>query len=156
MTENLKLNEVLAAVDTGERDIWAMLNEDQQKALKKDFWNLNRYISSVKGKNRELQEHYLLTVNEFYNKHWAVLQKHPQLIWQLICLCCHESKQVMFHEYIALKRQKNKKEEFLAELYPNMKRADIETLAIITTEKEIKEYCATLGWDKKEINAIKL
>jgi hypothetical protein len=62
----------------------------------------------------------------------------------------------MFHEYIALKRQKNKKEEFLAELYPNMKRADIETLAIITTEKEIKEYCATLGWDKKEINAIKL
>jgi hypothetical protein len=56
MTENLKLNEVLAAVDTGERDIWAMLNEDQQKALKKDFWNLNRYISSVKGKNRELNK----------------------------------------------------------------------------------------------------
>ena len=46
--------------------------------------------------------------------------------------------------------------EFLAELFPNMKRADIETLAAITTDKEIKQYCESLGWDKKEINGIKL
>jgi len=53
------------------------------------------------------------------------------------------------------KREKNKKEEFLANLFPNMKRSDIETLAAITTDKEIKQYCESLGWDKKEINGIK-
>jgi len=37
-----------------------------------------------------------------------------------------------------------------------MKRKDAETLASITTEKEIKKYCEGLGWDKKQINDIKL
>jgi hypothetical protein len=37
-----------------------------------------------------------------------------------------------------------------------MTRADVETLAAITTAKEIKKYCEDLGWDKKAINGIKL
>jgi hypothetical protein len=36
-----------------------------------------------------------------------------------------------------------------------MKMSDVETLAVITTDKEIKEYAKDLGWDKKQINAIK-
>jgi hypothetical protein len=71
-------------------------------------------------------------------------------------MCSHENKKTQFHEWIPLKKEKNKKEEFLAGLFPNMKRADIETLASITTDKEIKQYCEGLGWDKKEINGIKL
>ena len=71
-------------------------------------------------------------------------------------MCSHESKKTQFHEWIPLKKEKNKKEEFLAEIFPNMKRSDIETLAAITTDKEIKKYCEELGWDKKEINGIKL
>jgi hypothetical protein len=37
-----------------------------------------------------------------------------------------------------------------------MKQNDITTLAAITTDKEIKQYCENLGWDKKAINGIKL
>jgi hypothetical protein len=37
-----------------------------------------------------------------------------------------------------------------------MKHNDIETLAAITTDKEIKEYCQDLGWDKKQIAELKL
>ena len=55
----------------------------------------------------------------------------------------------------AVEASKNKKEEFLAELFPNMKRADVETLTSITTDKEVKQYCESLGWDKKQVNAIK-
>jgi len=55
-----------------------------------------------------------------------------------------------------LNKSKNKKAEFLGNLFPNMKSEDLETMAEITTDKEIKEYCKELGWDKKEINAIKL
>jgi hypothetical protein len=70
-------------------------------------------------------------------------------------LCSHESKKTQFHEWLPLKKQKDKKTEFLAELFPNMKRSDLETLSAITADKEIKKYCEDLGWDKKQVNAIK-
>lgn len=148
--------DMIPAVDMGLKELWDAATEEGRKEIKGDLFNLNRYISSVKTSNRELQEHYLLTVNEFYNKNWADIQKHPKLAWLTLCLCSHESKKTQFHEWIPLKKEKNKKEEFLAEIFPNTKRSDIETLAAITTDKEIKKYCEDLGWDKKQINGIKL
>lgn len=150
--------DMIPAVDLGFKELWDAegVTDDGRKEIKGDLWNLNRYISSVSSTNTDLQEHYLLTVNEFYNKHWAAISKHPKLQWQTLCVCSHESKKKHFHEWIPLKKEKNKKEEFLAELFPNMKRSDIVTLAQITTEKEIKQYCQDLGWDKKDIHGIKL
>ena len=148
--------DMIPAVDTGTKELWDAITEDGQKEIKGDLWNLNRYISSVKTSNRELQEHYLLTVNEYYNKNWAPISKHPKLQWLSLCICRHPDNKTEFHEWIPLKKEKNKKEEFLADLFPNMKRSDIETLAAITADKEIKQYCQDLGWDKKEINGIKL
>ena len=148
--------DMIPAVDMGIKELWDAATDDGRKEIKGDLWNLNRYISSCKTNNRELQEHFILTVNEFYNKHWADIQHHPKLQWLTLCMCSHESKKTQFHEWIPLKVHKNKKEEFLAEQFPNMKMADIETLAAITTDEEIKEYAQSLGWDKKQINAIKL
>ena len=148
--------EIIPAVDLGLKDLWDAATDEGRKEIKGDFWNLNRYISNVKSSNRELQEHFLLTTNEFYNKNWAIIQKPPKLVWQTLCLCSHETKKTYFHEWIPLKKAKNKKVEFLAELFPNMKLADVETLAAITTDKEIKEYAKDLGWDKKQIADIKL
>ena len=147
--------DMIPAVDMGIKELWDAATDEGKKEIKLDFWNLNRYISNVKTNNRELQEHYVLTVNEFYNKNWNEIQKHPKLVWMTLAMCGHESKKTYFHEWIPLKRQKNKKEEFLANLFPDMKYQDIETMAKITSDKEIKEYCERLGWDKKQINAIK-
>ena len=148
--------EIIPAVDMGMKELWDAASEEGQKEIKGDLWNLNRYISNVKTNNRELQEHFILTVNEFYNKNWAEIAKHPKLQWMTLCMCSHETKKTYFHEWVGLKKQKNKKEEFLANLFPNMKSSDIETLAAITTDKEIKEYAKDLGWDKKQIADIKL
>ena len=84
------------------------------------------------------------------------MSKHPKLTWQLACSCSHESRKIQYHEWLGVKKEKNKKVSFLAELFPNMKISDVETLAEITTDKEIKQYCESLGWDKKQIHAIKL
>ena len=148
--------DMIPSVDMGLKELWDATNDEGRKEIKGDLWNLNRYISSVKSSNAELQEHYVLAVNEFYNKYWNEISKHPKLQWLSLVVCSHESKKPQFHEWIPLKKESNKKEEFLAKQFPNMKRADIETLAAITTDKEIKEYCADLGWDKKEINGLKL
>ena len=153
MSDKLSLNDVLGAVDLDGKEIWDDLSESQQKSIV--FYTLNRYISSVVG-SREVQEHYLLVGNERYNKNlFAVLSKHPKLCWQLACSCSHESKKIYRHQWLSLKKEKNKKESFLAELFPDAKLSDIEMLAKETTTKEIKQYCESLGWEKKQINAIK-
>lgn len=149
--------DMIPAVDLGYKGLWDddLVTDEGRKEIKGDFWNLNRYISNVKSSDRTVQEHYLLVTNEYYNKNWADIQKHPKLVWMTLAMCGHPSKKKFFHEWLPLKKQKNKKEEFIAELFPNMKRDDIATMSAITTDKEIKEYCEKLGWDKKEINAIK-
>ena len=148
--------DMIPAVDMGIKELWDAATEEGRKEIKGDLWNLNRYISNVKGNNRELQEHFVLTVNQYYNKNWNDISKHPQLQWQTLCMCSHESKKTQFHEWLPLKKASNKKEELILQLFPNMKRSDAETLANITTEKELKQYCEDLGWDKKTINALKL
>lgn len=148
--------DMIPAVDMGLMELWDAATDEGRKEIKGDFWTLNRYISNVKSSNRELKEHYLLTVNEFYNKNWALIQNHPKLVWQTLCLCSHESKKAQFHEWLPLKREKDKKTEFLAELFPNMKLNDVETLSAITSEKEIKKYCENMGWDKAQVAKIKL
>ena len=150
----LKLNEILAAVDLNGKEVWDDLTEEQRKSVV--FFTLNRYISSIQG-SREDQEHFVLLGTERFNKNlFLLLNKHNKLLWQLACSCGHESKKVFFHKWLKLTKTKNKKEEFLGTLFPNMKTQDIRTMAAITSDKEIKEYCKELGWDKKQVNAIKL
>lgn len=150
---NLRLNEILAAVDLNGKEVWNDLTEEQKKSVV--FYTLNRYISSVTG-SREEKEHFVLLGNERFNKNlFLLLNKHPKLLWQLACSCGHESKKVFFHKWLKLNKSKNKKVEFLGKLFPNLKQQDLETMSAITTTKEIKEHCAEMGWDKKEINAIK-
>lgn len=149
-----KLKDVLAAIDLDGKEVWDELTDEQRKSVV--FFTLNRYISNVKG-NRDFQEHFLIVGNERFNKNlFQVMTKHPKLTWQLACSCSHNNKEIHYHEWLGLKKEKNKKEALLLELFPNMKRADVETLAAITTDKEIKEYCKDLGWDKKQIDGIKL
>lgn len=151
--------DMIPAVDIGVKELWDAVSDDGRKEIKGDLWNLNRYISSCKSSNKELQEHYVLTVNEFYNKNWADIQHHPKLQWLTLCMCSHENKKTQFHEWIPLKKEtdkKTKREDFLATLFPNMKRSDLETLAAISSDDEIKKYCEDLGWDKKQIDGIKL
>ena len=150
----LKLNEILAAVDMNAKHIWDELTEEQRKSVV--FFTLNRYISNVQG-SRELKEHYVLLGNERFNKNlFLLLNKHNKLLWQLACSCGHEEKNIHRHEWLGLKREKNKKEEFLKTIFPDMKSADISALAVMTDNKEIKDHCRGLGLDKKQIDAIKL
>lgn len=154
MANEFKLKDILAAVDLDGKEVWDELTDEQKKSVV--FFTLNRYISNVQG-SRDLKEHYLVVGNERFNKHlFNIMSKHPKLAWLSACSCSHDSKKIQHHEWLAVKREKDKKTEFLMELFPNMKRADVETLAAITTDKEIKKYCEDLGWDKKQINGIKL
>lgn len=153
MSEKIELKEKLAAVDLNYKDLWNEIDDDQKKSLKQELFILNRYISNVKNNDRNIQEHFVLTVNEYFNKHWNTLQKHPKLLWQLLCMCSHESRQVFFHQWIGFKKKEgtNKIEKFLLELYPNKKDDEIELLASMITKDEAKKLAQAHGYDDKQI-----
>ena len=149
----VELKEKIAAVDLGAKDLWDELDDANRKALKSELFILNRYISNVKGQNRETQEHFVLSVNEYFNKHWNTLQKHPKLLWQLLCMCSHESRKVFFHEWIGFKKKKGdtKRLRFLLQVYPSRKQDELEILAELMELKDFKELAKDLGYSDKEI-----
>lgn len=151
MSDKIELKEKLAAIDLNAKSLWDDLDEEQQQSLKKELFILNRYASSVKTNKAELQEHYLLLVNEYFNKNWNDLQKHPKLLWMLLCMCGHESKQVYFHEWIGFKRSTNKIYNFLKKIYEDRRDDEIEVLSKITTKEEAKQLARDIGMSEKEI-----
>lgn len=151
MSEKVELREKLAAVDQNVRELWDAMDTDQQKALKSEFYILNRYVSNVQGQKREVQEHFVLTVNEFFNKHWNSIQKHPKLLWQLLCMCSYNGNTVFFHQWLGHKKKSGnggKKVKFLEEIYPTRKMDELELLAELSTDKDLKELGRKYGMDE--------
>ena len=146
------LKEILASVDSNYRGLWDELDTDQRKALKSELWILNRYISNVKTADRDQEKHFVLAVNEYFNKHWFTLQKHPKIMWQLLCMCNYDGKKIFYHEYINLgKKKSNKRIKLLETVYPDMKQDDIEVLARISKHDELKALARDFGWEEKEL-----
>ena len=154
MSEKIELKEKLSAVDQNVRELWDAMDPEQQKSLKSEFFILNRYVSSVANTTREIQEHYILTVNEYFNKNWNELQKHPKLLWLLLCMCSFDGKKVFWHEWIGYKRKagtNSKKVKFLAELMPNRKMDEVELISKLSTDKEVKDFARKHGMDEATI-----
>ena len=153
MSEKIELKEKLTAVDQNVRELWDAMDDEQRKSLKNEFFILNRYVSSAKDQSRDIQEHFVLTVNEYFNKHWYTLQKHPKLMWLLLCMCSYNGEKTFFHEWVGFKKKAGggKKQKFLEELYPNKKIDEIELLAKLATDKEVKDLARTYGYDEATI-----
>lgn len=156
MTEKIQLKEKLAAVDLNAKSLWNEMSDDQRKALKSEFFILNRYISNAKTTNREHQEHFVMTVNEYFNKHWNTLQKHPKLLWQLLCMCSHESRRVFYHEYIGFKKRSsannNKMRKLLSNIYPNKKEDEVDLLLKFNSKEDIKKLAESHGYTDKQLD----
>ena len=154
MSDRIELKEKIAFVDMNLRSAWDEMTDDQRKSLKNEFFILNRYISNVQGQSREVQEHFVLTVNEYFNKNWNELQKHPKLLWLLLCMCSWNGEKVFFHQWIGHKKKTGtggNRMKFLEEIYPNRKRDELEMIAQLNTDKEIKELARKYGMDEATI-----
>jgi hypothetical protein len=154
MSDKVELKEKIQAVDMNIRELWDELDEVNQKALKGELFILNRYISNVKGQSSETQQHFVISVNEYYNKNWFQLQQHPKLLWMLLCMCSFDGKKTFYHEWIGNKKREgndNKKVQFLAELNPTMKMAEVEMIAKLTPAKELTRLAKDYGFADNDI-----
>lgn len=146
----LPVKDVLAAVDIGAKNVWDELSDEEKKSV--SFWLLNRYASSVKGSDAEIA---VLKTNEFFNKHYMIMSKHPKLQWQLLCMSADYGK-IKYHEWIGLKSGKDKlnaqNSKFLSVLekaYPNQKMDELLMLAKMASKEDIQELADNHGIDIK-------
>ena len=141
--EKIAIKEILSWIDNGEKDIWNHLEDDHKKQI--SFWLLNRYVSGVQG-SREKQELAVFKTNEYYNKHFNDIgvgkhNGHQKLMWQLLCMCGNTGKNE-FHPWIGFKKRDGstgKAMQLLEKIYPHLKTDEVETLARISTKKELKQ-----------------
>ena len=154
MAEKIPLNVTLKALDLKDRQFYDQLTDEQKKSVAPFL--LNRYMSSVQGAS-ELQEYYLLADNQRVNINFFDYSKHPKLQWLMLTtvspgIGSHR------HEWMAPKRKGKdpnaKKLKFFETLYPGMDDTDLNLLAELHTEQEVKDIAEDLGWDKKDIKNI--
>lgn len=145
----LPLKKVLAAIDKRDKSFYNSLSDEQKKEF--NPWMMMRFCSSVQGKNAAS---YIYMANELVNKNFSDV-KDPEMQWLLLCTC--GSGKVETHPFIKpahAKKKKNKIVEFIQELKPHMKLADIELLVKINSSEELKDYVRSNGYDDKSVDQL--
>lgn len=168
----------LEALDRKDYGYFDRLTEEQQKKFVP--FMMVKWFSYVKNNSTEKEQFYVLSTNEFANKHLfnERLYDHPKLLWLMLCAASPKIG-VMKRTWIPQIREKvtqlkdtisnkeiaeyytkiypntdkqtidevgklfvaqHKKKLYLAEKFPNLKYADIETLSNIITDDDITNY----------------
>ena len=147
-TVKLDIKRELNAVDRKNYDFYKNLTDEEKKAFSP--YILMRYTSSVQG-DRDIQEWFVETTNEYVNKnHWDLSKNHKELLWNLFAAT--GAGVPCYHPYLAAgkKEKVNKIEKLLAELYPAIKISDIKLMAKLMTAKDKEELFDKMGFDKKQ------
>ena len=130
--------------DRKNRHFYDELTDEERKKFSN--YLMIRWGSSVQG-SRDLQEFYVIATNERLNKHFFAANRHPRLQW-LMATSVSPGMGTHRHQWIAPKKKdagSNEVKKQLMELYPNMKQADIEVLAALTTKQELKQHLREHG-----------
>lgn len=142
--EKLSIQNEMAQFDRKNRKFYDELTDEERKKFSN--YLMIRWGSSVQG-SRELQEFYVIATNERLNKHFFAVNRHPRLQW-LMATSVSPGMGTHRHQWIAPKKKdagSNEVKKQLMELYPNMKQADIEVLALLTDRKELKQHLREHG-----------
>jgi len=147
--DKLSIQNEMSEFDRKNRLFYDELTDEERKKFSN--YLMIRWGSSVAG-GREIQEYYVQSCNHYLNKHFFAINRHPKLQW-LAATAVSPGMGTHRHQWIAPKKKDTGSSEIkkqLLELFPNMKLADIETLAAITDKKDIKEYLRERGRDGKD------
>lgn len=150
MSDRLHIANEMKMFDRKVRSFYDELSDEEKKKFSP--YLMIRWGSSVEG-SRELQEFYVIATNERLNKHFFNINttQHKKLQW-LMATSVSPDMGTYRHTWIAPKKKEGSNSEVrkaLADLYPDMKDTDLDTLADITTKQEIKELLVKHGRDSK-------
>lgn len=141
MDDPLAISNEMRQFDLKRRDFFGDLTPEQQKKFSP--YLMIRWGSSVEG-SRELQEFYVISANERFNRYFFSVNavKHKKLQW-LLATTVSPGMGTHRHTWIApRKRESNNGTaiRLLKELFPNLRDDEINVLAMINDSKEIRQH----------------
>jgi len=147
--DKLHIKNEMIQLDRKNRSFYEELSDEERKKF--SLYLMIRWSSTVAA-DSQTQAYYVQSCNHYLNRQFFSINRHPKLQW--LCATAVSPDIGCFdHHYIKPKKKEtgsNDAKKQILELFPNMKLADIETLAAITDKKEIKEYLRERGCDGKD------
>lgn len=142
------INRVMAAIDLRNRGFYEDLDDESRRAV--NLYMAQRWASQVQG-DRDLQEHYLLMVNDLSNLDFvATTSAHEELRWKMLALVGLGQK--MRHEFVPPRGQKKDRlAEWLQELHPQLSDEEIELFRMINDTDVLKEAAEAMNIADKKI-----
>ena len=148
MSDKLNIANEMRVFDRKDRTFYDNLTAEERKKFSNFL--MIRWGSAVEG-SRDLQEFYVISCNERFNKHFFDLGKHPKLQW-LCATTVSPDLGTPRHPWIAPKKKEaglSAKRKALMEIFPTYKSDEIDVMAQIVTQKEIDAYNKSAGQEKK-------
>ena len=147
----LPIDRVMAAIDYRKGNFYSELNADDTKAL--STYMAQRWASQVQGE-REVQEHYLITINELSNLDYiATTSAHEELRWRTMALVGLGKK--LRHEFIPPKGQKKDKlTNWLIEQFPHMKNDEIELFRPLNGDDVLENIAVVKNTGNKDLKEL--
>ena len=152
MTDKLNINYEMQQFDRKNRGFYDELTPEERKKF--STYLMLRWGSAVQAQSN-IQQYYVMSLNENFNKHFFTLSKHPKLQW-LCATTVSPGIGTFKHQWIAPKKREggdNKATKFLRELYPHLKDDEIELLRQLNTKDDLKQLAREHGWDDRRIKA---
>jgi len=148
MSDKLTIANEMKMFDRKVRSFYDDLTVEERKKFSN--YLMIRWGSAVEG-SRELQEFYVIATNERLNKHFFSVSKHPKLQW-LMATSVSPDLGTPRHNWIAPKKKEagaSARRKALAAMYPHYKDDEIDVMALLVSDKEIKQYLKDSGEDSK-------
>lgn len=146
--QDFDLFEALAAIDRKDYDYFNRLSDEQKNKFNPTL--IMGFISTVKAKS-EIEQFYILSTNEYANKHLynEVVTKHPKLQWYMLCAAgLGQGKQ--YHvwipqlkaKYFNLKEKLTVKEmqDYLKKVDKTLSDSEVKTIADMFVEAQNKKF----------------
>ena len=150
---NLSIRNELEALDAKDRNFYDNLTEEERKKFSP--YLMMRYSASVEG-HPDMQTWHLMATNERVNKNFFDVSttQHKKFQW-LMCTTVSPGLGSQRHYWLGTKKSEknNKAIKFLTELYPHLKSDDIELMAELNTQQDLKDLARQHGWDDKKIRS---
>lgn len=149
------IKQEMSAIDRRELNFWESLSDEDQKKL--SMWLLMRWASAVNSNVREIEEHYLVMINELVNVHFNLLRHDPD--WQLRLMQCVGIGTSQRHEWIKPMKKKGTTSKrpklylLFEREYPHLNHCEIELLISKNTDDDLKEWLRGFGMSDKDIKA---
>lgn len=152
-SDKLSIQNEMNSFDLKDRSFYDSLTDEERKKFSP--YLMIRWGSAVESTpNRpaspDMQKFYVIATNERLNKHFFAVNRHPKLQW-LMATSVSPGYGVFRHNWIAPKKKEganSARRKFLADVYPNLKSLDLDTLNAVMSDDEFRALERDYGLGK--------